>query len=837
MLRPTPGEQETPVPLAPEAPSPAFRWLRPVAALVVAIGFLAGPTVPPATAADPITMTAKVLLQGHARVGSWMAIQIELSNSGPAVKGELRLAGGASGRTRFSVPVDLPTTARQAYLLHAQPPSFGRSVKVELVAGDRTIASADAGFLAHDASQLVVGIVAEKPDGIIRELHLAASASGLAPAIVSLGVADLPDRLEAWGTLDRLIWQDVDSTALTPQQLTALRGWVAGGGRLVIVGGTAGIATLAGFPDDLLPYRPTATVDVAPASITTLVGIAPAGSADIPAFAGTLGGGQALATAGDRVIAAGIDHGSGSVTVIGFDPTTAWLASSHDIDSLWRRFLPPRAAGGPVVSTDDSQIVSAVSQLASLALPPIGGLIALLAGYILLIGPLNYLILKRFDRRELAWLTMPALIVVFAVVAYGFGTALRGTDVIVNEVAVVRGAPGATEGAAQVYVGVYSPTRTTYQLQFPGSALLAAPLSGSFAGTGDPTVLDLVQADPALVRDLAVGFSSQRTVRADSPATVPLVKADLAFTDGSIKGTITNASNVTLERVALVLGGSVDVLGDMPAGASRPVSLLPIGNPFLQPLSDQIFGQLFGDTASLSDDALRQRVRHAVVDQLTFNPQFGSAGPLVANGPVILAWGRSAVLDVSVSGRDVRRSANVLYYLPLGLKISGQTTFTSDLISSTIVASDAAFFSKDPSSLNMGAGSATIAYRPIAFSGTIAPSGLQFSLNGAGVPSAGAIPLEPDSRPPVPCVDANNTTPAGCVPRRLDGIPDVDVFDIKAGAWVHLPHPAPGIAYSITDPARYVDPTTGEALFRFVNDSADQGVGFQFQVAISGLIS
>ena len=172
----------------PELPGQVQRSLRAVVAIFLAVGFLVGGTPRTASAAGPITISAKVLLQGHARVGSWMAIQVELSNSGPAVKGELRLSGGASGRTRFSVPVDLPTTARQAYLLHAQPPSFGRSVKVELVAGDKTIASADAGFLAHDPSQLVIGILAEKPDGIIRR-------------------AQPRPRRERIGTGDRLAWR------------------------------------------------------------------------------------------------------------------------------------------------------------------------------------------------------------------------------------------------------------------------------------------------------------------------------------------------------------------------------------------------------------------------------------------------------------------------------------------------------------------------------------------------------------------------------------------------------------------------------------------------------
>jgi hypothetical protein len=532
-----------------------------------------------------------------------------------------------------------------------------------------------------------------------------------------------------------------------------------------------------------------------------------------------------------------VDRGSGSVTVIGFDPTSAWLAASHDVETLWHRFLPQRTTGGPVVTSDDSQIVSAVSQLASLALPPITGLIAILAGYILLIGPLNYLVLRRLDRRELAWVTMPALIVLFAVIAYGFGTALRGTNVIVNEVAVVRGAPGVTDGEAQVYVGLYSPSRTSYELRFPGAALLSGPIS-DFSGTGNASVLDLVQSDPALVRNLDVGFSSQRTVRADAPASVPLVNAQLTFKDGLVSGAVTNASSVTLERVAVVLGTSVAVLGDMPAGSQKPVSLHPSGNQFFQSLSDQIFGQVFfGDSSSLSDEGLRQRVRHTVVDQLTFNPQFGSAGPLAASGPVILAWGRDEVLDVQVAGESAQRSANVLYYLPVGIQVSGATTFTSDLISSTVVASDAAFFSKDPFTLNMGAGSATIAYRPIAFSGRIAATAVQFSLNGGVVPSAGAVEIEPLAAPPVTCTDPANTTPAGCVPPRLDGVPEMEVFDVQGGTWKRLPHLGQNASYALKDPARFVDPSTGEVLFRFVNVSADQGVGIQFQVAISGVIS
>ena len=73
------------------------------------------------------------------------------------------------------------------------------------------------------------------------------------------------------------------------------------------------------------------------------------------------------------MIAADAAFGSGTVTLLGFDPATNWIADGDAIDvPLWRRLLPPRS-GGNVSLVDDQTIVSAVTNLPSLALPPIGG--------------------------------------------------------------------------------------------------------------------------------------------------------------------------------------------------------------------------------------------------------------------------------------------------------------------------------------------------------------------------------------------------------------------------------------------------------------------------------
>src|SRR5450759_5198992 len=416
---------------------------------------------------------------------------------------------------------------------------------------------------------------------------------------------------------------------------------------------------------------------------------------------------------------------------------------------------------------------------------------------------------RRLGRRELAWLTTPALIGVFAVAAYVFGASLRGTDILVNEVALVRGAPGTDAGQGQVYLGVFSPGRGTYQLEIPGGALLTAPMSQEMGGMPGAGSLDVLQGDPARVRDLAVGFSSIRTIRADTPLPATNLAIDIRLEDRHLKGTVTNHSSSTVEGVAVVLGASVAKLGDLGPGASATVDVEARSDPLGQSLSDKLIGQVFfGDPARSADATSRAMTRRAIIDQLSFEPNFGPTGTLNADGPMVLGWGSNDPLAVNVEGREPRRTGTVLYLIPASMRVQGAVSFGLDLVRSTVVASDTAVFNKGPMDLNFGQGSVTVAYRPVAFEGSIRATALALEFNAGADIGAGSGTIEPVGPPPT---SAPTTSP------NFDGLPEVDLFDRTAGAWVRLPHIAGGVATSVKDPDRYVDPTSGSVLVRFVN--------------------
>jgi hypothetical protein len=211
---------------------------------------------------------------------------------------------------------------------------------------------------------------------------------------------------------------------------------------------------------------------------------------------------------------------------------------------------------------------------------------------------------------------------------------------------------------------------------------------------------------------------------------------------------------------------------------------------------------------------------------------------LPSDGPVVLAWGRDTILDVTVAGQQPARSSNVLYFIPVSMSVSGPTAFRADLIRSTVVSADANFFSKDPYNISFGQGSVTMTYRPIPFSGTFSVSKILLQPGfGGDVIGASGKPIEPLPSPsPAASGEpsaAPTTKPDDVV--QFDGMPEVEVLDLSTGAWARLPHLAQGTTYELSHPERYVDPATGSLQVRFVNDRQD-GVGFGFNVSLEGTV-
>lgn len=782
-----------------------------------------------------ITMSAEPMLGGSLRSGTWAAVLVRVENDGPAMDGELRISTSAQGASTYGLPIQLATGARQEHVLYGQTGPFGSRFVVTLVSGESAIASTTAPMDANESGSLGVYVIAERPEALVTSIRGAVSSVDRPPPIVvAIGVGDLPPRVEAWASVDWLIWQDIDSTSLDADQLDALRTWISSGGHLVILGGSTGTSTLGAFPSDLLPFQPARVIDVPSADLQPLLGTLPAEATPLPAIAGLLERGTVLARSGDDVIAARTTYGQGSVALIGMDPSTPWLAGSSAAAAFWANAIPPSAVRTARFAAEDQGfMLSALTNLPSVQLPRMDQLFLLIVAYVIAIGPLNYILLRRRDRREWAWLTMPAVILFFAVAAYGFGVVLKGTDVIVNELTIVHGSTGTDRGVAEAHVGVFSPSRATFDVKVGGGALLSAPIADPF-GDGNDRPLDVLFGDPATLRGYSVGFGVLRGFRAEAPVATPRMEADLRLVGDRLEGSITNASDLPLAHVSLVYGDGVQILGAMAPGEVHAIALDALGfGASFEPLSDRLFRRPSGNDP---EAARTLAARRAVIQHLSggWDERFGGmAGDSLPDGPVILAWRSGGALDIDV-GVPAERVGETLFLLPARATATGPLVFAGGLIGHTIVEIDAVEGLEEGFAFAMGRGTMTVDYRPVGFEGAfdVASLSIRLAPDAADAPTADgpelpALPAESQPDPDEPLASDPHPNAGG------SDFPTIQLFDRVAGTWIEFEAPAIDRSYGITDPKRYVD-SSGSFRVRFVLRDRDAYAYFSLSALLEG---
>lgn len=86
--------------------------------------------------------------------------------------------------------------------------------------------------------------------------------------------------------------------------------------------------------------------------------------------------------------------------------------------------------------------------------------------FLLFAVPGNYMIFGWFKRREIAWLAVPLWAMGFSVAAYFIGYYGRVGKLTINQLCVVEAGPGQQYGAGRTFMGIYSPRRGEYKLEF-----------------------------------------------------------------------------------------------------------------------------------------------------------------------------------------------------------------------------------------------------------------------------------------------------------------------------------------------------------------------------------
>ena len=463
------------------------------------------------------------------------------------IDGEITATADLSSTTVVT-PLQVAGGAEAKVFMVVPMPGFNNgntSVTVVLRDGKEIVSEEKITF-SHRADVDVTGVLpqlraslAQLPNRVQLEPDVRGSQfAGLDPEVAAMGPAALSQ-------LDTIAGSSSDLANLEPTARDSLLSWLNSGGRLLIDDD----ADLTALPPQ---WRPTD------------VGYATAGLGEVRLSAGKAAAGK-------------------------------WkeILLPAELDS----FDSPFGFGNEMFADPQASL----ARRAGVTPPSLSPILIALGIYVVVVGPVLYLVLRAMRRLTLAWLVIPALaaLVAGAVVVTG-GAWRRGGDPVANV-------------ARQTYPGgsvVHSETLLFNRRG--GETTVAAPAGWTAA---DATMF--FGEDPSTVakRRLVTGDSATTLTTTLEPGQVTVLRANgtsageslsvsaTATGRRTIEGTVTNLSDRPLSAVALFASGEVKLVGDLAAGASTPFKLEDIDAAMIGQVSlaDQVwvdpainFGNPFG---------------------------------------------------------------------------------------------------------------------------------------------------------------------------------------------------------------------------------------------------
>ena len=229
---------------------------------------------------------------------------------------------------------------------------------------------------------------------------------------------------------------------------------------------------------------------------------------------------------------------------------------------------------------------------------PLGWLLALLAAYLAVIGPLDQYWLKKINRQMLTWITFPFYVLVFSGLIYWIGFHLRAGELEWNELNVVDVLPdnGRAVLRGETYVSIYSPVNAHYELAGEQPfATLRGEAAGNFGGGSESSRVSVTQQGNNFEADAFVPVWTSQLYVSDwlQPAPLPLTMTATRQASGW-QVTVENKMDHKLAGARIVLGGRIYDLGELPAGQSKTFAL------------NLAAGQLLGDWAQKSGPSFRR---------------------------------------------------------------------------------------------------------------------------------------------------------------------------------------------------------------------------------------
>ncbi len=540
------------------------------------------------------------------RVGAWVPLHITLRNTGPEFTGMLSTSNpeGFVWQDTFSMvpslnyqqPVVVPHGTQKQVTLYLPIPVQASTVNVVVRLLDnqgKMIQSQSVVLHPLYPGDALVGLLTDHLNGFDALKNVALLNSTNSIQVEYLNAQNMPSMEAVLANFNIIVLDSFHTDSLTHEQLRALYLWVQQGGSLVEVGSPNWQQTISTLPANLQPVHIQGTgilppgVHLLPVEMSTSISsdnvVSDQLQAPVPVSRAVVSGdAKTLVAGGDVPLLVQAQSGQGLILYLAYDPALDPIAHWSQATLLWRS-LVTRSLGAQLLQNNTPPVLGGkmpyyLAKLQHLLLsnpsPVPWVLLFLFLCYLLILGPVRWLVVRSTKQRQWNWRIILGAIVIFTLLNYGVAIHQEQASIFNNSVTILQLAGGSSAAHSITYHGVYipfAPANSTIHVQLPGGSLVQAYVDvsqqpehaaitaipeGTQVKISDTTIrnVDALQAE----QDIAIQGS---------------IVSHLVFSQGMLSGTVTNTLPAALSDVYLLMPHSIVHIGNIAAGQTIKVTL------------------------------------------------------------------------------------------------------------------------------------------------------------------------------------------------------------------------------------------------------------------------
>lgn len=652
------------------------RWLLALCMCLMMMAMMPTGIAAVAQAEVAIKLDAKIGFEGSFKETGLVPVQVSITNLGADIEGDLVVTAGDHNASTNGVahyqPVSVASGVTKQVTIVVPGHHIQTYTHVSFMQGDQVLAQTRVSSMGYSGNTLMIGVLAQNPN--------TANYLGVMPRDVwtkNVKVFPMkPELVPVSGVqlqlVDMLILNNFALDTLNAGQIQAIREWTQLGGLLVVAGGPQYKKTV-GTLQDLSPVEVTGEALVQTFTALQVEENALELTSPFTVSTGTLKEGKVLAEENGIPLFVARNFGEGKVLYVAYDLAQEPLASWSGNGRLWAEMLP-NAFGSTLFQEKNYQLQDQVwplrrasEQIPSLKLPEVSWFALLFGVYALIAGPILFFILRYKRKQNYMWVVVPILSVITGLGIFSFGAYQRGTGISLHQAGLVE-LNNSGQAKVSAVTAMFVPSSGDYKMIVHGPGLAEPSLTGR-RSEENLNLWSLLDVDRAELNFRNVEFWSMRNVVSQQYVadTGGFVSA-LTYSNGKLKGTVTNQTKYHLRDVRILAGTQIQDVPELAPGSSVEVDLnYAPSAQLLQGKMHRISSRLVPQN---KQTGMRYETREELMVQVLEERDYGSYDPSLASPLMIMGWTDQAVTEVSVEGSPAKSEGISLVKAPLQVKPS-----------------------------------------------------------------------------------------------------------------------------------------------------------------------